>query len=256
MNNIIYDDEYILLNNNRLLSPYKYKIQPRYMPEINEFIESQGNPSVKDKNTVNDKHKIFLMHVYKYQYNKMLTEICRLSGFPGGTGSKIAKTCVKKKLIKNIKVPFLRGVPKFSVLTPRGYEILGLQEKKFNGRGAGDFHTICQFLISNHFSDYNPIIECYLNNKFVDVAIEVGGKLVCIEIELNETEHIKENIEKDIISAAEDYKDYVVIVCCEKKLLSKVQEIVSDLQENMKNNTRIYLISDLLKMNPDEILAL
>ena len=243
MNNIIYDDKDIANNAIRILLPYK--IQRRFDPDNNRS-------DVLNENNVSDKMKIFLMTVCVSPCPKPKTEIYESAGLKHPTGSNIVKKCNKMKLIKVIPLSYWKGAPKeFISLTDHAYQLLNVKKREIGRRGGeSEKHYLIKILTSRHFSDFYPSIELNLpNNKFVDIALEINDKLICIEIELNVTDHIKENIEKDIEAGA-----FKVIVCCERKILGKVREIVTEMPEHMRNNTRIYLISDMLNKEPEEII--
>ena len=236
MNNIIYNDDEVANIAKRILSPYK--IQPRYVPE-----ERQEK---SDKTAVNDLHKRFLMAVHVSPYPMPLKEIYKSAGFPLSTGHRIGCECEQLNLLNFIELPLGKGRPqKFCTLTELAYQLLSVKRSKFGRRGGeSEKHLLIKRILSHHLKTYNPIIE--YNN--IDVAFKIDGKLICIEIELNDTHHITENIIKDFKTGA-----YKVFVCCERKLLNKVHEIVSQLPEHIKNNTEACLISELLKKSPDEI---
>lgn len=236
-----FKDEFIKQNNARILS--SIQIQPRYKPEK----KTQEKPN---KDNVSDNIKTFLMTANTWQYRNTLTEIYKLAGFSAGTGSRIAHYCEKKNLIKILQVKFGRGRPKYPVLQPESYKILGINEKKFYGKGAGSEHILYQHLIKQHFSDHKPIIELNRNNKFIDVAINKNDLLVCIEVAMTSV-HEKENIDKNFLKAK---ADFVIVSCINQKVLKKVKEIVSGLPENIKNKTQAILLSELLSKKPDEFI--
>jgi hypothetical protein len=251
MNNKIIDDDFIKGNNVLILS--QCLVKPRYGPEKKPQ-ENSGKESVSEKpnerNKPNDFHKRLLYAVYKGQYEKTITEVCKDADFPAGTGSRIAEEYVKKNYIKNIQVPFGRGRPKYPVLLSDGYKLIGLQEKKFYGRGAGYEHILYQHLISNHFQDFKPVIELNRNEKFIDVAIETNEFLFCFEVAMTSV-HEKENIEKDLIDAK---SDFVIVACLNEKVLKEVQKIISEFSNEIQSKTQAILISELLKINPDEFI--
>lgn len=239
------DDGYIHRNNTLILS--QWPVQPRYVPE------NHSDNSTADKTKeepVNDSHKCLLMEVYQSQYHMTLTAICKAAGFPAGTGSRIAEECIKRNLMKVIQVPFGRGRPKYPVLLPEGYALLGVQEKTSCGRGAGHEHTLYQQLIAQHFHEFKPTIELNRNGKFIDVAIETNECLICIEVAMTAV-HEKENIEKDV-SCAKAHA--VVITCLTEKVRGEVQESIHDIHNEIKQRVTIMLIPELLKMKSEEFL--
>jgi len=237
-------DDIIHLNNARILSGVV--VQPRYVPDTQPDGKSREKSNATD---VNDLHKRFLMAVYNSQYKMTLTEVSKIAGFPAGTGSRIADECVKRNLIKLIRVPFGRGRPTFPVLLPDAYMLLGVQERPVTGRGAGHDHTLYQHLIAEHFKEFNSIIELNRNKKFIDVALELNELFICIEVAMTSV-HEQENIKNDFSLAR---ADAVIVACINDKILSQVRDIVSKMPETFRKNTRVLLLSELLKMKPDEL---
>jgi energy-coupling factor transporter ATP-binding protein EcfA2 len=245
-------DDLVILNNRRLL--LDYKIQPRFKPtcvvqgeQNNQSTES--NPALPKKGMDSKTHD-FLMAVNLHQYKTTLTEIYKLANLTAGTGSRVAKSCEKNNLIKIVKVSFGRGRPRYPVLLPEAYSVLGIKEKKFYGKGAGHEHVLYQHLIAQHFSKFKPVIELNRGGKFIDVGIEANEQLIAIEVAMTAV-HEKANIEKDL-SKAKAF--YVIVACLDEKVFKKVGEIVSKLPEETKEKTRICLVSKLLNENPDEFI--
>ena len=238
------NDEIIQKNNSRILS--MYEIQPRFTSETKKTDTHENSKT----NTINNNHKRLLMAVYNSQYQKTLTEICKEAGFPAGTGSRIAEECVKNNLIKMIHVPFGRGRPKYPVLLPEAYTILNIEEKTSTGRGAGHEHTLYQYLIKDHFSDFKPKIELNRNNKCIDVAIETNESLIAIEVAMTSV-HEKENIEKDINMAN---ANSVFVACINVKVQLEVKLIISQMSNKYQKVTKSLQIPELLKMKPEEII--
>ncbi|MBT4483953.1 MAG: hypothetical protein HOC71_09790 [Candidatus Latescibacteria bacterium] len=244
MNNWILTDDFIRQNNARIL--VNSKIQPRYVNQPQS--EKHDNSNTED--SVSDLLKECLWAIKKLQFKKPLTEIQKSTGLPAGTFSRIIQKLGRKKFVKVIQLPFGRGRPKYPVLLPDGYKELGIQEKKYNGKGAGYEHTLYQYLIVEYFSDFNPEIELNRNEKFIDVGIERNEKLIAIEVAMTPV-HEKENIEKDITLAK---ADYVIVACINKKVQEKVKEIVSQMPENFQNKSEVCLLSEFLKRKPEELL--
>jgi hypothetical protein len=228
-------------NNARILSAFK--TQPRYVP----VKHAQEKP---DKPRVSDDAKTWLMTASRWQYKKTVTEIQKLAGFPAGTGSRIAKECEKRNLVKLLQVTFGRGRPKYPVLLPEAYKILGIQEKKFYGKGAGYEHVLFQHLTAQNFEEFNPVIELNRGGKFVDVAIEANEKLIAIEVAMTAV-HEKDNIQKDFSKAN---ADFVIVACKDAKVLVQVQNTIADMPGHIRDKTRICLLAELLKKRPDEFI--
>jgi len=163
-----FSDDFIDQNNARIFS--LYEIQPRYVSQDQKQEEKCREESFADK--VSDEMKSFLMSVYPNQYipEMTLTNVCKYAGFPGGTGSRIVKKCLRMNLIKIIAMTSV---------------------------------------------------------------------------------HEKENIEKDINLAR---ADYLIVACINQKVFKEVQDIIKEMPEYLKNKTEVYLISELLKINPDEFI--
>jgi len=231
-------DSEAIQNNELILSSFPDVI-PRYVPEEKTEPETVS---------ISDNIKEFLMVVNLNQYKKTLTEIYKLGNFSAGTGSRVAKDCEKKNLIKIIQVTFGRGRPRYPVLLPEAYKLLNIKEKKFYGKGAGFEHILTQHLIAEHFSDYKPEIELNRNNKFIDIAINTNELLIAIEVAMASV-HEKENIEKDFAKAK---ADFVIVACKDKKVLKAVQEIIAKIPA--KNKTIALLVSELLNKKSDEVI--
>ena len=268
-------DEEVWRNNNLILSGLP-GVTPRYEPgfenhshngddkpkdkkrdkekENKEDDSKSQNPSSKaeektSKEEIDDNVKIFLMAVNLYQYKKTLTEIVKLADFTAGTGSRLAKQCEKKNIVKMIQVKIGRGSPKYPVLLPLAYEVLGISERKFYGKGAGFEHVLYQHLIVQHFTEVLPegkvTIELHRGNKFIDVVIETNEKLIAIEIAMTAV-HEKINIEKDIRDAK---ADFVITACKDEKVMKQVQKKVSELSREIQDKVRVCLVSEVLKMD-------
>ena len=243
----IFSDNFIKVNNARILSPYK--TQPRYVPETKIPKSEQQEPCENSKNVMSVNHIKFLDVIYQNPLKK-LTDIYKLASIPLVTGFRITEKCVKMNLITIIQVSFIRGRPKYPILFPDGYKALGVKQKTFNHRGAGYEHSLYQNFASTNFEILNPIIELNRNGKFIDVGIEKNGLLIAIEIAITSV-HEKENIEKDITLAK---ADFVIVACINEKVQEKVNEIVSQMSENIQNRSEVCLLSEFLKRKPEELL--
>ncbi len=209
--------------------------------------EQQENQA---KPLISTKMKEWLMAVYHSQYQRTLTEIYDQAGFSAGTGSRIAQQSEKMGLVKILRIQFRKGNPRYPILLPEGYETLGIEEKKFFGKGAGNEHVLYQHLISEHFSELKPKIELYRKGKHIDVAIETNERLIAFEVAMTST-HEKENIEKDLIQAR---ADSVIVACRNQKVREDVQRLVSEMPEQMQKKTKVLLVSELLNKKPDKVM--
>lgn len=239
-----------IAENNALILSQLPDIQPRYSPK-KQSDEKTSKTSRSSTNNISDDLKTFLMAVNLYQYKKPSSEISNLAGFSAGTGSRILQECEKKNLVKTIALGFGKGNPKYPVLLPDGYNMIGIGEKKFYGKGAGYQHVLYQHLIAQHFEDYKPVIELNRGGKFIDVAIEINQKLICIEVAMTST-HEKENIERDFSLAK---AEFVLVGCRDENVQMKVQAILLDLPPEYRTKTHVCLISEILKKKPDEFVT-
>lgn len=172
---------------------------------------------------------------------------------PNSSGSRINSDCVKKNLIKIIEISIGKGRPKkYPVLLPDSYKLLGIEEKKFFGKGAGHEHILYQHLIAEHFKKYNPKNELYRGGKHIDIGIETNDKLIAVEVEMT-PDHAIENITKDIEKAK---ANFVIVACKDSKIFKEVQINIIALQNDFRNRTEIILISKLLNINAGEAIDL
>jgi very-short-patch-repair endonuclease len=190
------------------------------------------------------------MAVYFNQYQKTKIEVSDLAGFSRGSGSRIADKCEKMALVKNIGIGFRKGSPQYPILMPEAYEILGVKERKFYGKGAGHEHILCQHLIAGHLAGYKPTIELNRNDKFIDVAIEIDDILIAIEVAVTSV-HERENIEKDIYRAK---ADFVIIACKNEKVLNEIKDILSNIDDDLKTKAKTCLVSEILNQEPEEFI--
>ncbi len=249
-------DSEIDYNNTRILSTFPSIVYNKqtHSPEDNTN-QTESESSLKSEHSpkhepVADRVKDWLMAVNLYQYKKTLTEISKLAGFSLGTGSRIAKECERKNLVKVIQIKIGKGSPRYPILLPDAYTLLGVQEKKFFGKGAGQEHILYQHLLAEHLAEYHPVIELNRGSKFIDLAIEVNNKLIAIEVAMTSA-HERENIEKDYAAAK---ADQVIVACKDDKVLAEVRIILSRLNDDFQQRTRIVLLSDLLKNSPDNFI--
>ncbi len=197
----------------------------------------------------------FLTAVNLNQNKATLTDVCKQANLTAGTGSRVAKQCESKGFIKIIKVNFGKGSPRYCFLTKEGCEALGIEfYSKVYSKGGGFEHTLYQALISNRFKNYKAKTEYNRNGKFMDVGINVGEKLIALEVAMTSVNE-RVNIEKDIGIAK---ANYVVVACKDNKVQGQVKNMFKDLPEAFKKKTKICLIGELFKADPvefvDEIL--
>ncbi|MBI9093127.1 MAG: hypothetical protein JEZ12_28280, partial [Desulfobacterium sp.] len=130
----IVSDQEVLAHNENLLSRLP-GVVPEYKPqERQETEDSAATAKEASAKVINDNVKQFLMAVHLHQYKKTSTEISKEAGFSAGTGSRIAKMCEKEGLIKMISISFGRGNPKYPILLPEAYKLLGVKERFISQR--------------------------------------------------------------------------------------------------------------------------
>lgn len=242
------DNQEVEQNNKIILSRFP-DIVPRCPVEKNlkPASENKNNQKTEKRSIISDQIKDFLMAVNLNQYKKTSTEIYKLAGLSAGTGSRIAKQCEQKNLIKIISSRLGRGNPKYPILLPDAYKILSIEEKKFYGKGSGHEHVLYQHLIQKHFSEYKPKIELNRGGKFIDVGFYLNEQLIAIEVACTSKNEIQ-NIIKDVRKAR---AEFVVVACKNKSVLEKV---VQELTLEFVHKTKVILISELLKVEPEEFL--
>ncbi len=254
-------DEEVSINNTRILSNFP-PIVPRYDPktEVNETKTSETSETT-DKTTateksmhaeINDKTKEYLMVLNISQLKKTITETYKLAGLPLGTGNRIYQYCEKNNLVKTMTVKLGRGSPKYPLLMPEAYKILGIKEKKFYGRGAGPEHILWQHLIAERFSKFGDCrvkIEYMRGGKAIDVAILTNEFIIAIEVAMT-SDHVRENIEKDLKAGA---ADFVITACRDTSVMDKVSRVVSEMPEQFRDKTAVMLLSGLLAQEPAEL---
>lgn len=219
----------------------------RIMPKEEPAVKNKshiGKPSKQDEYMVS-----FLKTIYFYQFQKTLIEIYKNASLSTATGSRINKKAVEKNFIKVIKTNLKRGKPKYPFLLDEGYKAIDKPNKYFYAKGAGPEHFLYQNLIAEHLKEFNPVIELNKNGKFIDVGIQTKNRLIAIEVAVSPVNE-KENIEKDIQKAG---AYLVVVTCVDKKVMEKVREIVDELPGDLRERTKILLISELLKEKGEEL---
>ncbi len=239
--NVKYDEEFIMQNNARILS--LFRIQPRYR------YKPHSEPEVrKHKKELSDDEKRMLMAVNIYQYRKSMTEITKATGFSAGKSSRMLNALERAGMVKIISISKGRGISRYPVLLEPAYRILGIEPRKFSGRGAGHEHVLWQHLLAEHFLSFSPRIEFSRNNKFIDLAFETGGFLVGIEVALASV-HEQENIRRDFEIAA---VDFVVVACRNRTVANEVLAVVSGMDAETRQKTRVCLLGSIISSNPEE----
>ena len=118
------------------------------------------------------------------------------------------------------------------------------------GKGAGFEHTLYQNLIAERFPELDPVIEGNRNGKSMDVLLQTEKQLIAVEVAMA-PDHEKANLEKDLLKGR---VDFVIIGCKNRPVLDKVNRIINGLPEEIAKRAKAYLLSEILKMEPNQIL--
>jgi hypothetical protein len=237
-----FSNEFVKQNNARILAGFT--VQPRYKTEFN-----QAGKKNKEKLTADERR--LLVTIDSFQYRFTLTRIAEVVGFSACKSTRLFKALEQAEMIKVVKVVKGKGVSKYPVLLESAYRLLNLEEKKFYGKGAGYEHVVWQHLIAEHFSQYKPVIELNRNGKFIDVAIEIEGRLIAIEIAMTAVNE-KVNVEKDFNLAK---ADKVIVVCKDTKVLGEVKQIILEKGEGIRQRITVMLLSEILKKDLENLLG-
>lgn len=235
------DEGFIQENNARILAGFQF--QPRYRQEFTQ-------PEKKDREKLTADERRMLVTIDAYQYKSTLTQIREVVGFSAGKSSRMFSALDKAGMIKILKITKGKGISKYPVLLEPAYRLLNLEEKKFYGKGAGDEHVLWQHLVARHLSDYKPQIERFKGEKSIDVVIETNEFFLAIEVAMTSV-HEKENLLKDFNNAK---ADFVVVACRDEKVENEVKGMLIEMPEGMRNKTRVCLLSEVLKKQPDDFI--
>jgi hypothetical protein len=231
------DDVFIQENNKRILS--KFTFQPR------EFAEKKPKPEFSEHD-----YK-FLSLLCAQPYKFMLTEVFKKLDLGGGKGERIKEKLYEKGLIQLIEIHKGHGGKKvYPILLPDGYKLLNMQEPKFEGKGCGYEHLLYQHLIKEHFIEYSPVIELIRGKKSMDVACEIDGNLIALEVAMTAS-HEKINLEKDVVLAGA-YR--VVIGCIDEKVKGQVVKDIASLPDEMKSKAMVCRLSEVFKIKLEELI--
>lgn len=234
-------DDYIKQNNARILAGFS--MQARYKPEFTET----RKPG-KEKLTADERRLLMAIDIYQYKFT--LTQIAEVTGFSACKSTRLFKALEQAEMLKIIKLVKGKGISKYPVLLPEAYRLLNLEEKKFYGKGAGYEHVIWQHLVAEHLAEFKPVIELNKTGKFIDVAVEHEGRLIAIEVAMTSVNE-KVNVEKDFELAK---ADKVIIACRDEQVLAEVRQIVSGLDEGMRQKTYVCLLAEVLKSSAEDLL--
>ena len=157
----------------------------------------------------------FLIHIEKHPHMNV-TETYRSLGLSAYKGNKVQKELVENGLLEEKRM----GKSIYLILTEKGRAAIGSEVPKERGRGKEE-HRLYQEKIKSYYEDlgYSAYIEKDRYGKAIDVLVMKPGSLVAYEVELHNTNHIMENISRDLAVGV----DRVVIVTT-SNLLEKIQK--------------------------------
>lgn len=136
---------------------------------------------------------------------------------------------------------------KFLELTKKGHDALGVTPRKRKGKGCGFLHELVQHKIAEHLRNIEEIkkvsIEGILLDKSIDILAEVtDGKKIAFETAMTHLNELN-NIQKDIEAGC----DYIIIVCKDKVVMEKINELVANLSDGDKSRIMVCLVYQILK---------
>lgn len=159
----------------------------------------------------------FMIHIEK-EPDLSVTERYKAMGLSAYMGNRIQKELVETGYIIEVR----RGKPVYLELTDKGSEAIRSPKRRMAGKGSPE-HQMYQRRIKEFYVDlgYSAEIEKDVYGKSIDVLVNKGGRLIAIEIELNVTDHIMENISRDFTVGVDE-----VVVVTTKDLLGRIREKV------------------------------
>jgi len=233
--------EFIRENNLRLLAGVE--IRHRYVFGDEVVADSvDDSPGDMSQVAVDNDMKTFIVNVFPAQYRATLTQVYRKAGFSAGKGNRVAERCVKSNLIKIIKSRFGRGNPRYPILLPLAYEVLGIDELQFRGKGGYE-HRLYLHLIEDRFSVYSAVIEFERGGKAADVGVETNEGLFLIEVEMSKSPHIRDNI---VLDHEKCRASYLVVCAIDDGVLEAVRDTISQCPATIKEKTEGVLVKEIL----------
>ena len=205
---------------------------------------------IYDAHDISKNAKKLLLAVHNNPFETK-TSLYKLAGLGiGGNGKRAADECIEKKLLLVLQPKIGKGCSQYLMMLEAGCRVIGKPYKPAYGRGAGPEHILYQNLIAKKFFELDPTIELFKNGKAIDLAFQIKARLICIEVQMSQSNAIK-NIFDDFSIA---HANGVIVVCPNKKTLSKVTNTVkySDLPVDYKKKTHFLLISKLLELNSEK----
>ncbi len=159
----------------------------------------------------------FMIHIEK-EPDLSVTERYTAIGLSAYMGNKIQKELVETGYIIEAR----RGKSVYLELSDKGSEAIRSPKKRMPGKGSAE-HQMYQRRIKEYNEDlgYSAKIEKDIYGKSIDVLVNKGSRLIAIEIELNVTDHIMENISRDFAVGVDE-----VVVVTTKELLGRIKEKV------------------------------
>lgn len=226
-------------------------VKPHYITDedIDKMDRESQNPTSTIAGSIADVDKKLLMAVYAHPFKKK-TEIYKIANLSAGTADRAVKRCVKNSLLKIVRPNLGKGRAQYLFLLPLAYEVLGVNDQEFMGKGAGFEHTLYQHLVAERFPELDPVIEGNRNGKCVDVLLQTEDRLIAVEVAMT-PDHEKANLEKDLLKAG---VDFVIVGCKDRLVLDKVGRIISALPEEIAHRAKACLLSEILRMGPSQIL--
>ncbi len=169
------------------------------------------------KRTKTSQARDFLIHIEKYP-DLNVTERYMALGLSGYRGNRIQKELLEKGYIVEVR----KGKAVYLELTEKGRASIGSPQQKMAGKGSTE-HKTYQMKIQKYYEDlgYNAYIEKDLDGKSIDVLVNKAGRLIAIEIELNITDHIIDNVSKDFTVGVHE-----VVIVTKRELIGKIKEKV------------------------------
>jgi len=190
-----------------------YKIKPTI--PLSEVLAKREKPKEKKsdpfivrvketKQVRKDIARDFLIHIEKHpQMN--VTDTYRCLGMGANKGNRIQKELLQEGYIEEHK----KGKSKYLRLTEKGRQAIGSGPQKQKGRGSDD-HRFYQERIKAYYEGfgYEAFIEKNRYGKAIDILVKKPKGLVAYEVELQNTNHILENVRRDI---AVGVKEVVIV---------------------------------------------
>ena len=243
----ISDDE-VRRNNEMIISQFRQGMQETQQ-ETHRTGQAIALPYLsepKPKKDVSDL-KEMLMHIYLIPFVSV-TQRYRELNLSLGAGSRIINKLIKRQVVKaiDIRTNVKGGVTRFLEITPKGYEILNLPEKKL-GRGSGFEHFLYQNLIANHLKTLPEVkkaeIEGRIYNKCMDVLVTTqNAEMIAIEVAMDSVTEYN-NIVKDLKAGC----SAILIIARNPKVKEQINQILESLGQKTKNKVCVLLLPQLLK---------